>query len=104
MGLLFWFRDTKYAICKTCKELVSQGGKTTKSCKTTSLIAHLKANTDEYAKFTELKTKKDGEREILRKDQTRIVSIEGLHQLTLHGSKERAQRWDINDTTHKGLL
>lgn len=73
LGLLFWFRDTKYAICKTCKELVSQGDKTTKLYKTTNLVAHLKANhTDEYAKFTELKTKQDGERELVKKDKPEL--------------------------------
>ena len=55
----------------------------------------MKANyTDEYAKFTELKTKKDSEREIIRKDQTMSGDIGGLRELTLHGSKERVQQWD----------
>ena len=91
--------DTKYAICKTCNMLVSRGGGTTKSYNTTNLVAHLKANhADEYAKFTELKTKKDSERETARKDRTRSGGIGGLRQLTLHGSKERVQQWDINDT------
>ena len=91
--------DTKYAICKACNMLVSRGGGTTKSYNTTNLVAHLKANhADEYAKFTELKTKKDSERETARKDRTRSGGIGGLRQLTLHGSTERVQQWDINDT------
>ena len=50
--------------------------------KTTNLVVHLKANhTDEYARFTELKTKQDGEKELVKKGKTRIVSIGGLHKL-----------------------
>ena len=59
----------------------------------------MKANyTDEYAKFTELKTKKDSEREIIRKDRTMSGDIGGLRELTLNGSKERVQTMRQNDT------
>jgi len=56
-----------------------------------------------------LKSKKDTDRETARKDRaTSCNGIGGLHQLTLHGSKERVQQWDIiNDSRitslHKSL-
>ena len=41
---------TKYAICKTYEDLVSQGGETTKLYNTPNLVAHLKAiHANEYA-------------------------------------------------------
>ena len=73
---------------------MSRGGETTKSYNTTNLVAHLKSNhSDEYVKFTELKT---SERDAARRDRASSSGIGGLRQLTLHGIKRRVQQWDIN--------
>ena len=96
--------DTKYAVCKKCDQFVSRGGGTTKSYNTTNLVAHLKSNhSDEYLKFTELKSKKDTDRETARRDRVSSGGIGGLRQLTLHGSKQRVQQWDINDSRATAL-
>ena len=96
--------DTKYAVCKKCDQLVSWGGGTTKCYNTTNLISHLKSNhSDEYVKFTELKSKKDTDQETARRDRASSGGICALHQLTLHGSKQRVHQWDINDSRATSL-
>ena len=88
---------------------MSRGGEATKSYNTTNLVAHLKSNhSDKYVNFTELKTKKDSERDAARRDRASSSGgIGGLRQLTLHGTKQKVQQWDINDSRaaslHKNL-
>ena len=46
---------------------------------------------------------KDTDRETARRDRGNSGGIGGLRQLTLHGSKQRVQQWDINDSRATSL-
>jgi len=78
--------DKMFAICNKCGVFVSWGGDSTKSYNTSNLVLHLKSShPDEYTKFSELKTKKESERDTARREKTKASGIGGLHQLTLDG-------------------
>ena len=91
-------RSLPYVI--SCGDLVSRGGESTKSCNTSNLVAHLRSqHSKEYTNFTQLKVKRESEREMVRKERGKTSSIGGLRQLTLAGRcvSEKVKQWDIND-------
>jgi len=90
-------KDSKFAECNKCKDLVARGGDSTKSFNTTNLVQHLRSkHSEEYSKLVELKQKKEKERADKRKQKPQGKSISGLRQLTLQ-IKDDQSAWDIND-------
>ena len=49
--------DASKAVCHTCNELVSRGGKSPRSFNTTNLRKHLEAHPDKYKEFSTMASK-----------------------------------------------
>ena len=83
--------DSKYAVCNDCKQKVSGGGATTKTCNNTSnLVSHLKTKHPElYKKFESHKAQE--------MEEPTISTSTKDKQLTPFESKDRVCVWDIGD-------
>ena len=80
--------DSKYAICNSCGESISRGGKTTKTFNTTNLVYHMKS------KHIDLHSEYDKKCDTAKGKEKASSSS---RQLTLQESSDKTQKWDIND-------
>ena len=68
--------DASKAVCHTCNELVSRGGKSPRSFNTTNLRKHLEAHPDKYKEFSTMEDESCKEKE--KSNGNRQVTLETL--------------------------
>ena len=84
--------DSRYAICKTCAQSVSRGGRNTKTFNTSNLVQHLKKHQDDYKEYEKQKASKTEQA-----DKAKEACKATKRQLSLEESGELVRLWDIND-------
>uniref|UniRef100_A0A1X7UC61 BED-type domain-containing protein n=1 Tax=Amphimedon queenslandica TaxID=400682 RepID=A0A1X7UC61_AMPQE len=62
--------DSSKAVCHTCKEQVSRGGKTSRSFNTTNLRKHLEIHPDKYKEFCTVEEESAKEKSIGKRQLT----------------------------------
>jgi len=83
-----------YAICKTCAQSVSCGGKNAKTFNTSNLVQHLKSkHQDDYKEFEKHKALKAEQA-----DQANEPCTAMKRQLSLEESGKLVRLWDINNS------
>ena len=86
--------DTKYASCKSCDKLISQGGDSTNVYNTTDLVNHLKSTHDEAYKEYQQKYTEHLENEKKKKQEKDVSTSK---QLSLMEVQDRGRKWEIKD-------
>ena len=101
------FAELKSLKCKECSEVVRCGGDSAKTFTATNLVSHMRTNHPVvYQRFCESKERKETQKQDARKERVESGGFTALRQLTLRGSEDRIEIWDINDpraTVHRKL-
>ena len=81
--------DTKFVLCRICKQCVSHGGCNTKMYNTTNLVQHLKAkHSEQYVKL---------EKALESREEDKRKGKAVLWQISLLEASEQVRIWDINN-------
>ena len=81
--------DTKFVLCRICKQSVSRGGCNTKTYNTTNLVQHLKAkHSEQHVEF---------KKALESREEDKGKGKAALWQISLPEASERVQIWDVNN-------
>ena len=81
--------DTKFVLCRICKQSVSRGGCNTKTYNTTNLVQHLKAkHSEQHVEF---------KKALESREEDKGKGKAALRQIPLPEASERVRIWDINN-------